>query len=155
MLPPLRRLADGSHDGGRLRPLECSLEAVVVTNAGAAADNGQDFGRRRGHQPGCLQAGIARVHNLQSGPDQDVRSQIVAMLCSGTASTRIVRMPVRKSKGTIRLHFAIEKHGYAIKTCASRGARSPGGARKVGLLPIAMVDLLTNYESRLNLKSGV
>ena len=73
MPPPFRRLANRGHHGGRLQPVERSFEAIVVAHAGAAADKGQDFVRRCRHQTGCLQTGIAGLHDLRGGPDQNIR----------------------------------------------------------------------------------
>ena len=73
MPPSFRRLADRGHHGGRLQPVERSLEAIVVPHAGAPTDEGQDFVRGCRHQTGCLQTGIAGLHDLRRGPDQNVR----------------------------------------------------------------------------------
>src|SRR6185437_12033022 len=43
MPPPFRRLADRRHHGCRLQPVKCSLEAIVIPHAGAAAYKSQDF----------------------------------------------------------------------------------------------------------------
>ena len=72
MPPALGWLADRGHDGGRLQPIKCCFEPVVIARAGAAANKGQDFVRRRRHQARCLQTSVAGFDNLARRPDQHV-----------------------------------------------------------------------------------
>ena len=73
MPPTFRRLADRGHHGGRLQPVERSLETIVVPHASAPTDKGQDFVRGCRHQTGCLQTGVAGLNDLRGSPDQNIR----------------------------------------------------------------------------------
>ena len=55
-----------------LQPVQCGLQAPVVSQAGAAADEGENLVGRRHHKPRGSQSGIACLHDLARGPDQDV-----------------------------------------------------------------------------------
>ncbi len=72
---------------------------------------------------------ITRLDDLRGRPDQHVGVQMVAMPCSGVASTRIDTSPMRKSIGWMRGVFDRLKKGQDIRSCASRGAMRPGKAR--------------------------
>src|SRR3546814_4688256 len=54
---------------------------------------------------------------------------MVAMPCSGTASTEIRFSPMRKSIGAIRRDLARLKKGQDMRSCASRGAGLAGTER--------------------------
>lgn len=85
MHPPLGRLADGGHDRCRLQPIQGGLEAVVVAQRHAAADEVQNFIGGGRHQARGAQADIARFDDLRRGPDKDVRvpNRSHAMLGNG------------------------------------------------------------------------
>src|SRR3546814_5076632 len=51
------------------------------------------------------------------------------MPCAAVPSTRTVTPPLRKSIGAVRRDLPRAKNGQVIKSCASRGAQSPGKAR--------------------------
>src|SRR3546814_21060008 len=51
------------------------------------------------------------------------------MPCAAVPSTRTVTPPLRKSLGAVRRDLPRAKNGQVIKSCASRGAKSPGKAR--------------------------
>src|ERR1700721_1088786 len=106
MPPTFRRLADRSHHGGRLQPVECCLEAIVVAHAGArpTISYGVAAIRRDVFRPASRASTICEAAQIRTSA-----SQIVAMPCSGTASTRMVTNPARKSIGVTRLDFAKEK----------------------------------------------
>ena len=62
--PPLGRLTDGRRHRGRLKPIECGLETIIVSRAGSATDEREDFVRRGRLEAGRLQAGVARLDDL-------------------------------------------------------------------------------------------
>ena len=72
MAATLGQLPDRGRDRGRLEPVEAGLETLVVACAGAAADEGENLVRRRRHQAGGAQAGVARMDDLGGRPDQHV-----------------------------------------------------------------------------------
>src|ERR1700677_3370295 len=47
------------------------LAATLVKHVGAATDKGEDSVGGCRHQTGCLQTGIAGLHDLRGGPDQN------------------------------------------------------------------------------------
>ncbi|MCY1268170.1 hypothetical protein D9M70_166190 [compost metagenome] len=72
MQAPAGGLADRGGDAGRLQSIQGCLEALVVAQRGAAADEAQDLVGRRAHQPRGRNARIARFDDLAGRPDQDV-----------------------------------------------------------------------------------
>jgi hypothetical protein len=65
-------LQDGGGDRCRLKPVEARLEALTIARARTAADEGSGF--RTPSMPSAARspAGIARVDDLRSGPNQDI-----------------------------------------------------------------------------------
>ena len=71
------------------------LQAMIVARAGAAADERQNLVGRGGHQARRAQAGVARLDDLAAAQIRTSASQMVAMPCSGTASTRMAMSFIR------------------------------------------------------------
>src|SRR3546814_879262 len=71
-------------------------------------------------------------------------SQMVAIPCSGVASTWIETSPMRNRIGATRLLLASEKKGQLIRSWASRGAISPAIGRNRSscreVKPLAVTD---------------
>ncbi|MNN15123.1 hypothetical protein D3C81_1282190 [compost metagenome] len=61
----------GGHAGG-LQAIQGGLQALVVAQGGAPADEAQNLVRCGPHPAGSGNAGILCFHDLAGGPDQDV-----------------------------------------------------------------------------------
>ena len=72
MTAALGGLADRRADRSGLEPVERGLQALVVAQARAAADEAQDFVGCGRHQARGAQACVARLNDLAGRPDQDV-----------------------------------------------------------------------------------
>jgi hypothetical protein len=105
------QLPDGGRDRGRLEPVEAGLETLVVARAGAAADEGEDLVWRRAIRREVRKP-VSRAWTIcEAAQIRTSASQMVAMPCSGTASTRMAIEPALKSIGARRFDLASEKNG--------------------------------------------
>ncbi|MCY1532529.1 hypothetical protein D9M68_678100 [compost metagenome] len=64
--------ADGSRHTGRLQPVECGFQALVVVEGRAAPDEAQDFVWGGVYQARRANACVARFHDLRGRPNQNV-----------------------------------------------------------------------------------
>ena len=72
MTPPFGGLANGRGDGRGLEPVKRRLQALIVAQAGAAADELQDLVGRRNHQARGAKPCVASLDDLAGSPDQYV-----------------------------------------------------------------------------------
>ena len=84
MPPTFAGLADGRCDCRGLQAVQGRLQALIVARTHTAPDEGQNFVGRRGNQARCAQARVWLAAQIRISA-----SQIVAIPCSATASTRM------------------------------------------------------------------
>jgi hypothetical protein len=77
-----------------LQSVESGLQTAVIACTGAAAGEGEDLAWPSGQEARRAEPGVSGLDKQAGGPDQ---SQIVAMPCSVTASTRMAISFIRKS----------------------------------------------------------